>query len=32
MTSLLCDKGRAAWQRFLAEHFEDPGEDDLGIF
>jgi hypothetical protein len=32
MTSLLCDKGRAAWQRFLAEHFDDPGEDDLGIF
>lgn len=32
MTSLLCDKGRAAWQRFLAEHFDDPGENDLGIF
>ncbi len=33
MTSLLCGKGRAVWQRFLAECFEGPfDDDDPGVF
>lgn len=33
MTSLLCERGRSVWQRFLDENFEGPFDpDDLGIF
>lgn len=33
MTSLLCERSRGVWRRFLDENFEGPFDpDDLGIF